>query len=291
MNDLDVLLTRAKIGDQAAFGEIVRRFQDRAVGYAYAITGDRYLAEDAAQDAFVEAWRSLSKVYGAAAFPGWLRTIVFKRCDRLTRGKRVETTPVVDAAEIATDEAAPYTRIEREEISEIIQVEIQRLTDLERQATLLFYMTEHSYQETAHFLGVPVRTVKSRVHTARGKLRERMIPLMQDHLSENAPSRDPSFASKVLQHVKPLSGDSTLICSLYPALKAAGWERSESYLMGILGHAFSFVMKKQGGEVWQQAEIDWALFWDRLDDLAIRSKSMMRPSKVHAPFPSNPQTN
>src|SRR5579872_1407159 len=55
-----------------AFGEIVRRFQDLAFGCAYAILGDFQLAEDAAQEAFLTAWRNLDQLRKAEAFPGWL---------------------------------------------------------------------------------------------------------------------------------------------------------------------------------------------------------------------------
>ncbi|NIR02616.1 MAG: RNA polymerase subunit sigma-24, partial [Gemmatimonadales bacterium] len=66
-------------------------FQDMAVGYAYSILGDFHLAEDAAQEAFVQAYLDLRKLRVPQAFPSWLRRIVFKQCDRFTRRKRVHT--------------------------------------------------------------------------------------------------------------------------------------------------------------------------------------------------------
>src|SRR3954447_4441968 len=85
---------RAQTGDLEAYGWLVRRFQDMAVGYAASILGDFHLAEDAAQEAFLEVWRDLVKLREPAAFAGWLRKIVFKQCDRITRGKRVATVPM-----------------------------------------------------------------------------------------------------------------------------------------------------------------------------------------------------
>ena len=79
------LVSSARAGDQLAFGELVRRHQNRAVAYATAILRDRHLAEDAAQEAFVEAYRELASLREPAAFGAWLRRIVFKHCDRLTR--------------------------------------------------------------------------------------------------------------------------------------------------------------------------------------------------------------
>src|SRR5919197_1810211 len=72
-----------------AFGELVTGFQDMAFGGAYAVLGDFYLAEDAAQEAFIAAWQRLDQLRAPEAFPGWLRRIVLTRCNRLTRGRRL----------------------------------------------------------------------------------------------------------------------------------------------------------------------------------------------------------
>ena len=77
--DLSRLIIAARKGDDEAFEELIRRFQRMAVGYAFAILGDFQLAEDAAQEAFVEAYGKLAALREAEAFPGWLRKIVFKR--------------------------------------------------------------------------------------------------------------------------------------------------------------------------------------------------------------------
>ena len=99
--DRTFLVRSAQAGDELAFAELVRSHQDRAVAYATAILGDYHLAEDAAQEAFVDAYRELRSLREPAAFGGWLRTLVFKHCDRLTRGKRpvsMITTPTMSAA-------------------------------------------------------------------------------------------------------------------------------------------------------------------------------------------------
>jgi DNA-directed RNA polymerase specialized sigma24 family protein len=92
-------VAKARRGDVQAFGAVVRRFQDMAVGYAYSILGDFHLAEDAAQDAFVQAYLNLSTLREVRAFPSWLRRIVFKQCNRITRRKRVATVPLEADAE------------------------------------------------------------------------------------------------------------------------------------------------------------------------------------------------
>ena len=85
MEDVQSLVVKARAGDLAAFEDLVRRFQNMACGYAYARLGDFHLAEDAAQEAFIDAYRLLPDLRAPAAFAGWLRRIVFKHCDRFTR--------------------------------------------------------------------------------------------------------------------------------------------------------------------------------------------------------------
>ena len=87
-DSLTALVTEARDGDRFAFTRLVHRFQDFAVACAYARLGDPELARDAAQEALMDAYLHRAQIREPAAFPGWLRRIVLKHCDRLVRGKR-----------------------------------------------------------------------------------------------------------------------------------------------------------------------------------------------------------
>lgn len=89
MQELEVMIQQAALGDNAAFATLVQRFQDMAVGYAYSVLGDFHLAEDAAQEAFVQIYQDLAQLREPNAFPSWFRTVLFKHCDRLTRRKHI----------------------------------------------------------------------------------------------------------------------------------------------------------------------------------------------------------
>ena len=91
------LVARAQRGDTTAFDQLVRQFQDAVIAYARSILRNPVAAEDAAQEAFVQAWRDLPRLSDPGAFPAWLRRIVFKYCDRIRRSERL---PIVslDAA-------------------------------------------------------------------------------------------------------------------------------------------------------------------------------------------------
>ena len=84
----------------------MRRFQDMAVGYAYAVLGNWQEAEEAAQDAFVSAYYGLIKLRNAAAFPGWFRRIVYTQANRRLRVKEPVLVPLDQLGEIAVADRA-----------------------------------------------------------------------------------------------------------------------------------------------------------------------------------------
>ena len=104
MTDYKALVIRAQAGNLEAFGKLVILFQDKAVGYAYSVLGDFHLAEDVAQEAFIKAFFDLTRLENPAAFPGWLRRIVFKYCDRILRKSYAKTTPIELAGVLVSDE-------------------------------------------------------------------------------------------------------------------------------------------------------------------------------------------
>src|ERR1700675_366504 len=118
MTSVDSLVVRAREGDDGSYEALVRRFQDMAVGYSYSILGDFHLAEDASQEAFLEAYRNLNKLREPAAFPGWFRRIVFKQCDRLTRGKQFMTVPLDDAETLVSQQPGQTQSVEENEMKD-----------------------------------------------------------------------------------------------------------------------------------------------------------------------------
>ncbi len=183
----------------AAFGEIVRRFQDMAYGCAYAVLGDFHLAEDAAQEAFLVVYRELPNLREPNAFAGWLRRIVLSQCHRMTRRGGISTKALDAAAELASAETPPLRALERREMREEILAAIRRLPDAQRMATTLFYIDGYSQNEIAEFLEVPVTTVKKRLATARERLRARMMSMIDETLKSHPLPDD--FAEVIVREV------------------------------------------------------------------------------------------
>ncbi len=209
------LVRAAQGGDLGAFDEIVGRFQDMAYASAYSMLGDAQLAEDAAQEAFLEAYLNLAKLHEPAAFPGWFRRIVFKQGDRLTRGKHIPTMPLENAFDMPLADLNPATVVERRETNLLVRRAIEELPDHERTVTLLFYSTGYALKDIAAFLEVPVTTIKKRLHDARKHLKESLVDVVRDTLHEQRRSMMDGFPDKVRLliaiHMGDIAGVSALL--------------------------------------------------------------------------------
>ncbi len=207
METIHSLVTAAQHGDLEAFGEIVRRFQDMAYAGAYAMVGDAQLAEDIAQEAFMEAYLNLPKLREATAFPGWFRRIIFKQGDRLIRGKHVTTMPLHTAFNVPLAELNPALLVERQEMSATVRHAVDALPEHERIVTILFYSTGYALKEIADFLEVPVTTVKKRLYNARQRLKEDLLELVRESLHEHRPSGIADFPERVQLLIAAHNGD------------------------------------------------------------------------------------
>ncbi|MEZ4866436.1 MAG: sigma factor [Caldilineaceae bacterium] len=107
MAELSTLVRAAQQGDKDAYNQVVLRFQDMAYATAYAMIGDAGLAQDAAQEALIDAYLSLANLREPEAFPGWFRRIVLKHSDRQTRGKQATMVPIDDLFDLRSALADP----------------------------------------------------------------------------------------------------------------------------------------------------------------------------------------
>jgi len=189
----------AQQGDVKAYEELVKSYQGMAIGYAYSILGDFQMAEDAAQEAFLEAFEKIGKLREAKAFPGWLRAIVFKQCDRLTRGGKLQTNPLEEGLRVADGKPDPLERVEKMELSAAIHKAIMSLPEGERAVTSMFYIEDKSHKEIAEFLSIPVSTVKSRLHSARSKLKEEMMIMVETEIGKHQP--EDTFAGRTMEAI------------------------------------------------------------------------------------------
>jgi RNA polymerase sigma factor (sigma-70 family) len=206
--DLVVLVRRAARAEAAAQDELVRRFQDMAVGYACAVLGDRHLAEDVSQDAFVAALEGLSSLREPAAFPAWFRRVLHKHCDRLTRSTTPDLVSLEMIEEPRAQHADPAQELERRERSQIVQRAIGALSKEERSVVHLFYTGGHTHRQIAAFLEMPPDTVNNRLRSARKRLKEGLWEMVESTMNDSAPSRDDTLVNLVGLRTAIEAGDS-----------------------------------------------------------------------------------
>lgn len=177
------LLERARAGDAAAFGEIVRLYERPVYRAALAALGSPEEAEEAAQDAFVAAFRRLGTFRGDSSLKTWLVAIAWRKA--LSRRRRLRFRQLYAAAppregdrnpaELVAD-GTPGAQVMvlagemRQQLAKMIRSLPQKLRD----PLLLVASGNHSYEEAAVILGVPIGTAKWRVSEARRVLREKL---------------------------------------------------------------------------------------------------------------------
>ena len=202
MNSLATLIGLVRSGDEDAYAAIVARFQDMAVGYAYALLRDFQLAQDAAQEGFFEAYRKLDTLQEPAAFPGWFRRIIYKHCDRITRGPLRTFVSLEGAEDLLSTQVNQSESMEQAQMQKKIWTAIDSLPEHERATVVLYYISGYSQKEVGAFLNVPTTTVKKRLYSARLRLRELLLDTLEDTLRERRPSRTAAFTDRLMELLK-----------------------------------------------------------------------------------------
>ena len=200
----DVQLIRKILsGDDAAFGNLVEKYQKSVHALIWRKIGDYHYAEDIMQDAFLQAYDKLSTLKNPNQFAGWLYVIANRLCiDWLRKQKRgqeqkrvmqsLEDTPAEEIEESSyTHYMSEQCETERtERCHALVKKLLAKLPESERAVVTLFYLNEMSTKEIGAFMGVSVNTITSRLQRARKRLRvdqERLVQEVLDdvQLSEN----------------------------------------------------------------------------------------------------------
>jgi RNA polymerase sigma-70 factor, ECF subfamily len=165
------LVARSLAGDMAAFEVLVERYQRVLYTVAYRMLGNRDDARDAMQTAFIKAYERLASFNPEHRFFSWMYRIVMNECLNLIRDRRPEEglTPALAAAGSPFETAASHER------SAQVQAAILQLSPDYRAVVVLRHFAGLSYDEMAAALGVPSKTIKSRLHTARQRLGELLL--------------------------------------------------------------------------------------------------------------------
>ena len=173
------ILERCRKGDKSAYQIIVKRYQNKALDLATALIGDRHLAEDAIQEAFLSAFCRLSQLREPEAFVGWFRQIVRTEALRISRKNSKNREKV---ANYRSNQLSPIDKIKLKELRQIVCKALSELPKSHRETAELFYLDGQSCIEVSDKLNVPTGTVKRRLYDARQKLRNILLGYIEEPL-------------------------------------------------------------------------------------------------------------
>jgi len=184
-----MLVRRCQAGDDAAFNDIVERYQDRIFSYVKRMVRDPGEAEDVAQEVFVKAYQGLKGFDGRASLGTWVFRIATNLCVDHSRRKSRRIEPVSlsgngldeDLQHDVPDRKYDPERLVMEgEMRGVVEKAVGRLSDKLRTVLLLHDMNNLSYEEIATVVKVPLGTVKSRLFLARTQLRDALREYMRE---------------------------------------------------------------------------------------------------------------
>ncbi len=173
------LIAECLKGDSAAFGELVRRYQERLYHTAFRLVDNAEDALDVVQEAFLSAYQSLGSFKGDSLFFTWLYRIAVNTAISLKRKKKAvvridggRNGELLAEPPDPSDLSRPGHALEQEEQERRIKKALARLSPEHRAVLVMKDMEGQKYEAIAEALGVPIGTVRSRLHRARLELRE-----------------------------------------------------------------------------------------------------------------------
>ena len=171
-----VLVARAQKGDRRAYGELVQRYQVGVVNVVYHMCSDAQLAQDAAQEAFIQAWLHLPSYRPQSPLRNWLYRIAVNAALDAIRHQKQQLPEEIESLELIDPHDNPEGVLVQRELALQVQEAVQALPDACRVVLVLREFEQLTYQDIASTLDIPIGTVMSRLNYARDRLRLLLRP-------------------------------------------------------------------------------------------------------------------
>jgi RNA polymerase sigma-70 factor (ECF subfamily) len=177
MDQGDSTIDRARAGDRAAYGELVRRYRPAIYGALLTWLRDPAEADDLAQEVFLHSMRKIGQLRDARCFSAWLRQIAVRLAlNRLNRRRPFRSLHPTRQALLPGPSDEPLDEIVRAEEQGKVHEGLNRLKPLDRAMLEAFYLRSRSLREMSEEFDVPLGTIKRRLHTARQRLKQFLEP-------------------------------------------------------------------------------------------------------------------
>jgi RNA polymerase sigma-70 factor (ECF subfamily) len=192
-------VARAVAGEEAAFRDLVRRYERPVFSLLYRMVRDRALAEDLAQETFIKVLNGIRSYNPQYKFSSWLFKIAHNAAIDHLRRRELETLSLdgsphatggdarrTPALQLGDRGESPLHHVEARELGAAIEQAIARLRPEYRSCIVLRFVEGYSYEEIAEILDVPLGTVKTHIHRARNELRR----YLEDHAEPRSAARE-----------------------------------------------------------------------------------------------------
>jgi len=178
--DDQLILERARIGEESAFAQLVEMYKEKIYYLALDLTGNQADAEDCSQEVFIKAFRSLGSFRGESKLSSWLYRITYNTCmdnRRNTQFKMNEKSVVIeDQFDLPDPAVSPEESVRSQSEQKIIQTALEKLSDRERAVFVMRHYQECKLGEIADALEISEGTVKSLLFRAVRKLQKFLAP-------------------------------------------------------------------------------------------------------------------
>ena len=182
--ETEALIRLCQMGDELAIGALIRRYQNYVYRLCYLVMRTEQDAEDMTQETFVRAFQALPRfeIREGISFEAWLYRIAVNRCRSRMRRKWYQTLPWPSPAPRITADLTtqPEQLVMQDERRKEILAAINTLGEKHRLVVILRYYAGFSNEEIAQTLGIPSGTVRSRLHTARQRLKALLVDAEQN---------------------------------------------------------------------------------------------------------------
>jgi RNA polymerase sigma-70 factor (ECF subfamily) len=173
---LGPLVERARMGETAAFEEIVRTMQGPMRSFARRMMRDAHLGDDAAQEIFIRMWKGIRQHEPRGRFVAWSFTVARNTCIELLRREKRTPTPF-ENDDLPEPRRGQHDETEQHDLRTVVNEALAALDEPYR-STFLLRETGLAYEELAETLDCPVGTVRSRLHEARKRLAIHLRPVL-----------------------------------------------------------------------------------------------------------------
>ena len=241
-NDVE-LIRSILLGDDSAFSDLVNKYQKSVHALAWRKVGDFQVAEEIAQDAFLQAYKKLATLKNTNQFAGWLYVITNNLCHDWHRRKK-PAMQSIDATDTTILEKTDYERYlveQREKESaehrrELVRKLLEKLPESERTVITLHYLGEMTSEAISRFLGVSVNTIKSRLRRARKRLKEEEQMIRETFGSVQLPN---NFTQNIMEQISDI--EATTATNTKPLLPWAALGSAAIIAIMLLGVGNQFL--------------------------------------------------